>query len=153
MSNRQSQGLPASVALHRYWMYANRMRTYFERVIEKNPPRSCKNDEERISEAFLFMSGEPGTFMSHWYGALYVVIEGWKQLKLNDPTIDRLLQSPNVRLLKKYRDGTFHYQRKYFDDRFANFMRSRDSVPWVHDLTSAFGSYFLRMYKGDGPQV
>jgi hypothetical protein len=49
--------------------------------------------------------------MSYWYAALYVVIEGWRDLGLADATIDALLQSPNVDLLKRYRNGVFHFQK------------------------------------------
>jgi hypothetical protein len=30
-------------------------------------------------------------YMSYWYAALYVIIEGWKKLDLRDEAIDRLL--------------------------------------------------------------
>jgi hypothetical protein len=152
MSLRESLGLPPSVALHRYWMYANRMRDHFEAAIKKNPPRQQKDDKSTMKEAFLFMADERGMFMAYWYGGLYVVIEGWKQLSLSDPDIDPLLASPNVRLLKEFRNGAFHFQKKYIDNRFADFMRSTDSVPWVHELTSAFGAYFLRIHAKDSSQ-
>ena len=67
---------------------------------------------------FAFFVHDPGIFMSYWYGGLYAVIEGWQELGLTDPTIDRLLESPNVELLRRYRNGVFHYQMTYFDDRF-----------------------------------
>jgi hypothetical protein len=72
------------------------------------------------------------------------VIEGWRQLRLTDPKIDPLLLSPNVRLLKKYRDGVFHFQRNYFDDRFLGFIKAGDSVDWVRAIHSEFGEYFHR---------
>jgi hypothetical protein len=33
MSLRQTAGLPPIMALHRYWMYANRMRKHFEAAL------------------------------------------------------------------------------------------------------------------------
>jgi hypothetical protein len=90
---------------------------------------------------------DPGIFMSYWYGGLYVVIEGWRELGLTDSTVDRLLKSPNVELLKRYRNGIFHFQKQYFDERFTGFMESKDSVPWVRELNLAFGTYFLREAK------
>jgi hypothetical protein len=82
--------------------------------------------------------------MSYWYGSLYVVIEGWRQLQLTDPKIDPLLLSPNVRFLKKYRDGVFHFQRSYFDDRFLGCIKAGDSVEWVRTIHSELGEYFRR---------
>ena len=145
MSFRQSAGLPPILALHRYWMHANLMRIYFEDELQKNPPNTTENDPtKKIMEAIRFASDRPGMFMSYWYGSLYVVIEGWKQLRLTDPKIDPLLRSPNVGLLKKYRDGVFHFQRNYFDDRFTGFVSSQDSVAWVSQIHSEFGRYFLQ---------
>jgi hypothetical protein len=51
-----------------------------------------------------------GVFMFYWYSGLYVVIEGYQELKLHGEKIDALLQSPNVDLLKRLRHGTFHFQ-------------------------------------------
>ena len=82
--------------------------------------------------------------MSYWYGGLYVVVEGWQELGLNDATINPLLASPNVALLKRYRNGIFHFQKDYIDERFHNFMAPTDSVAWVRQLSKAFGDYFLR---------
>ncbi len=88
--------------------------------------------------------------MSHWYGSLYVVVEGWVELGLQDPIVDTLLQSPNVELLRRFRNGTFHFQRKYWDQRFVDFWdESQGTVDWVANLNEAFGSYFLREFKAD----
>jgi hypothetical protein len=50
----------------------------------------------------------------------------------------------NVALLKKYRNGVYHYQKNYFDNRFMDFMsQGQNIVTWVRDLNRAFGGYFL----------
>jgi hypothetical protein len=127
-------------------MYANRMRTFFESaLIKSESERAEATDDpaEILRRAMMFTAGDPGIFMSYWYGGLYVVVEGWRELKLSDPVIDELLLSPNVEHLRLYRNGTFHFQKSYFDDRFAGFLNSQDSVPWVRKLSSSFGGYFL----------
>jgi hypothetical protein len=151
MSLRQTAGLPPSLALHRYWMHSNRMRQHFEAALQRDPPKvrpvTSQVSKEEIhnvmSEAVKYAADDRGMFMSYWYGSLYVVVEGWKQLKLRDSQIDGLVQSRNVRLLKLYRNGVFHFQRNYFDDRFAQFMKASDSVDWVRKLHSEFGRFFL----------
>lgn len=35
---------------------------------------------------------EDNMYMSYWYAGLYVVIEGWQKLKLQDMAIDTLLK-------------------------------------------------------------
>jgi hypothetical protein len=93
----------------------------------------------------LTWADDCGLFMSHWYGALYVVVEGWKRMALKDTVIDELLESPNIKLLKQFRHGAFHFQKEYFDDRFTNFwFNSKKTVPWVRQLNSAFSQFFLK---------
>jgi hypothetical protein len=142
MSSRQSIGIPPIVVLHRYWIHANAMRIHFEEELRKKPPNTSDQKDARkiFGDAVMYAADKRGTFISYCYGALYVVIEGWKQLRLTDAKIDRLISSPNVRLLKKYRDGVFHFQRNYFDDRFVDFFRSQD---WVRAIHSELGRYFL----------
>jgi hypothetical protein len=84
-------------------------------------------------------------YMSYWYAELYVVVEGLQQLKLSDPVIDSLLASPNLDLLRRYRNGVFHYQKNYFDDRLLNFMRDgQNGATWAQQLTEVIGEYLLR---------
>jgi hypothetical protein len=119
------------VTLHRYFIWANRMRTHFDWVISNGELAG-----EREIESFLYMS--------YWYGGLYVVIEGWRKLMLTDTVIDGLLQSPNVELLRRYRNGVFHFQPEYNDQRFLEFMEQGvDEVNWVRSVNEQFGRYFL----------
>ena len=82
-------------------------------------------------------------YMSYWYGGLYVVIEGYRRLKLRDMAIDKLLLSRNTMLLKKFRDGVFHYQPQYFDNRFMNLItQGKGVVQWVSSLHREFDRLF-----------
>ena len=118
------------ITLHRYFIWANRMRTHFDEVLSRG-----ELDGKAEIESFLYMS--------YWYGGLYVVIEGWRELGLTDNAIDDLLQSRNVKLLQRYRNGVFHFQRKYHDQRFLDFMsQGEDEVTWVRTLNEQFGRFF-----------
>jgi hypothetical protein len=126
-------------ALHRYYIWANTMRTHFYELVPKVVADTTK---DRFSPQAI----EADLYMSFWYGELYVVIEGYHELKLSDPAIDALLTSPNVALLKRYRNGVFHFQKEYFDDRFLDFMlHGKDAAAWVSELNRAFGAFFLRL--------
>jgi len=119
--------------LHRYFIWANRMRAHFDEILSRGNPFSGPGQ----IESFLYMS--------YWYGGLYVVIEGWQELKLVDPEIDALLQSPNVGLLRRYRNGVFHFQTEYNDTRFEAFMtEGAATVEWVRTLNSEFRRYLLQ---------
>ncbi|MGH7991903.1 MAG: hypothetical protein ACREDQ_00170 [Limisphaerales bacterium] len=128
-------------ALHRYWIYANRMRECFDKAF-LHPDWVQLAKETKTEIDLVFWIHDPGIFMSYWYGGLYVVVEGWQELGLNDSVVDQLLKSPNVKLLKRYRNGIFHFQKHYMDERFHEFMESKDCVPWVRQLNRAFGDYF-----------
>jgi hypothetical protein len=136
--------LTPEVCLHRYFIAANRLRTYFKDRLAQNPPPASP-EEERLRWWLRANIDDVGIFMAHWYGSLYVVIEGWKELGLSDPKIDLMLTSPHVEELRRYRNGTYHFQKDYFDSRFTEIMAdSSSSVAWVHQLTDAFSEYFLR---------
>jgi hypothetical protein len=132
---------PELLTLHRYFIWANRMRVHFETAAA--PFAELVRPDAEIDETTVF---ESTLYMSYWYGGLYVVIEGWKDLNLSDSVIDELLKSPNVGLLKRYRHGVFHFQRDYFDKRFTEFMdQGIDAVTWVRSLNEQFGRYFLEL--------
>jgi hypothetical protein len=99
-----------TVTLRRYFIWANRVRTHFDESLDKKGVP----DEHSIML-------EP--YMSYWYAGLYVVIEGWKGLGLRDEKIDSLLDSPNVDLLRRYRNGVFSFSRRVL----------RPTIPRVHN--------------------
>jgi hypothetical protein len=126
-------------ALHRYFIWADRMRVHFDQVLKAGIETTESKRNFSLDE-FLYMS--------YWYGGMYVVIEGWKDLGLADPEIDNLLNSPNVDLLRRYRNGTFHFQRDYWDERFIEFMRdSENPVQWIRELRKQFSRFFLDWLK------
>ena len=123
------------LALHRYYIWANRLREHFDSAA--SPPT-----ESACPEAVFI--DDRGLFLSHWYAALFVVVEGWQEVQLSDPEIDMILSSPNVHLLRRFRNGVFHYQRNYSDPRFLDLVLAHGVVPWVRQLNLAFGRYFLQ---------
>src|ERR1039458_5333345 len=126
------EDLKALLALHRYYIWANRHREYFE--------SASLQLLEKTNTALTIFAEDPMFFMSYWYAALFVVIEGWNELHLSDPQIDELLESPNVDLLRRYRNGVLHFQREYSDPRFLDLITAQGVVPWVHELNLAFRS-------------
>lgn len=139
-------------SLHRYFMWAILMKQDFEKALRKGDylPQA---DEPVAIYPVKFMALSVGTYMSYWYSALYVVCEGWAELGLSDPEVDSLLQSPNLELLKRYRNGSFHFQAEYFDDRFCDFQGEQGTVPWVRDLTDAFDRWFMANIKLQEPKM
>ncbi len=125
-------------ALHRYFVQAETMRLEFDRQLGDAARARIEDDGGTKLE----------TYMSLWYGCLYVVLEGWEKLKLQDDQIDELRGStdgkPLVELLRRYRNGVFHFQSDYRDDRFIGFWKEgAESASWVRSLHREFGRWFL----------
>ena len=124
--------------LHKYYIWANSMRVHYDKFFQREKP-DMKNKE-------VFF--EVIQYMSFWYSALFVVVEGWRDLGLEDERINELLDSHLVDLLRRFRNGVFHYQRNYFDNRFWNFIEEKEeSASWVRVLNREFGRYFLTWAK------
>jgi len=131
------------MALHRYFIWSDVMRLLMDQIGER---QGWKVESTSQAGIRLFH------FMSYWYAGLYVVIEGWRELGLHDDVIDELLESPHVKLLRRYRNGAFHYQRKYFDDRFMDFMKP-GAPAWIRSVRHEFSRWFLaytNQNKGKG---
>jgi len=91
-------------------------------------------------------SDEPTTgltlaLMAQYFAALWVSIEGWRECQLSDALIDELLTHPafqqNVNLLRRCRNGVYHFQKGFINIRLMEFVRNaRTTVPWsflVHE--------------------
>ena len=78
------------------------------------------------------------TFMLYWLASLFVVAEGWKKLKIIEPTIDPIIDT-HWDGLRRFRNAVFHFQphdRKqieFFDVAKFN---------WAEELHSALRAYF-----------
>lgn len=76
---------------------------------------------------------------SYWAASLYVVIEGWETAKFQDPVIDALLAVSNHKdVLRRLRNGTFHYQRSLVSEKFGDFLNSYDALLWLYTLHTEF---------------
>ncbi|MDO8526476.1 MAG: hypothetical protein Q7T03_02175 [Deltaproteobacteria bacterium] len=133
---KTTKGEDFILTLHRYFIWANRMRTHFDDCLKEKNESKEKNGFERIM------------YMSLWYAGLYVVCEGWAKLNLTDKSIDDLLKSKNLKLLKIYRHGVYHFQKEYYGKCFDRLISEGDDVVrWVRSLNQAFGKYFLEWIK------
>ena len=131
-------------SLHRYYIWANNLRALYDQYITTE----WDKDKEQPFDVVLH------NYLSYWYAGLYVVIEGWGNLNLSDPAIDGLLESPNVQLLKRYRNGVFHFQKNYFDERFLTLIRDgEDVVTWICSLREELSRFFLHWLRSRDQQV
>ena len=121
-------------SLHRYYVWCDLMKKHFIQTVQQKQSGTLDAELTKLLAQ---------SYMCYWDGGLYVVIEGYDDLELADPAIDQLLVSRNKKLLKCFRHGVFHYQRRYFDKRFMNFMTQGENViQWVESLHREFDRLF-----------
>ena len=74
-----------------------------------------------------------------WMALLYVTVEGFLDLKVDDPAIKALLCDERVADLRRFRNSVFHPQ-KTFKKREG--MHELAKLNWVHELHAAFVTFF-----------
>jgi hypothetical protein len=134
------------MALHRYFCWSTMMKQLYETALAKGDHLPAEGESADFA-ALKLMATDTGMLLAYWYSSLYVVCEGWKDLKLSDPNIDAMLGDPNIALLRRFRNGVFHFQSKYVDPRFTEFPAAQESYQWFRALSSAFGGWFLDWFQ------
>jgi len=130
------------LSLYNYFAWADHMKRLYE--ASRDSPESLPG------------VGDPTTWvtMSYWYGGLYVIVEAWTEnLKgLKDKRIDSLLHEKElVKLLKKYRNATFHYQPKLFHSKHTDLMKKGEKAyVWIEDVHKAFGAFLEKWFEDSG---
>ena len=149
-NDRTRGSMSSVVSLHRYWIYSNRLRVLFKGALKQTPMDEMQGVPVEVAVISLLLS-DLGIFMAYWYGSLYVVVEGYRELRLNDPEIDILLQSPNVDHLRLFRNGMFHFQQEPLSPKLFGIMNSPDSVAWLQRLHRRLGEVLLSRVRADLP--
>ncbi|MDR3590122.1 MAG: hypothetical protein P4N41_10750 [Negativicutes bacterium] len=144
----------AIFSLHKYFFWCDRMRVHYIEALlrfktkDDEPENNFAEIKNEIGTMEILWSTDIALYLSYWYSGLYVVIEGWRELGICDPVIDDLLQSPYVTNLKRYRHGTFHFQKDDYDIRFQElFDGGVASALWINQLSIEFNRYFKNWYR------
>ena len=84
---------------------------------------------------------------------MYVAIEGWQELKLQDSEIDRILKEhqQGVALLKRARNAVYHFQKEMYGDKMAGFAEEIGRDGWVLDLYREFVRFLAEYPKSVYP--
>jgi hypothetical protein len=125
-------------AFGRYLSWAEMMRMAFGELFAEFKARpEVKLDQLGSPEVNKLLM-----YYSYWLAGFYVVIEGYKSLGLPDKSIDALLDSQNVAILKKYRHGVYHFQGQFLDQRFTGLWDEVHVImPWLGELRTAAWSF------------
>ena len=126
--------------LWEYWFRTHLMHEHVHHLRD-----TFDHDLNEIVQAGLWHEFE--TYLSFWLSSLFVVAEGYLELKLNDPKLDRLLKK-HFESLKLHRNGTYHFQR---DARKQVEMVGK--LNWAEKLHVEFRRYLKRHIKQAGPYI
>jgi len=124
----------ASWARYLYWCELHRQR--FDAWVESG----IGVDDDRWKFVAL---------LSSWYASLWVVIEGWQQVPLADAAVDEFLAAaPKYQdLLKRYRNGVYHYQPRMLDSRLTEFLEEGEgAVYWSHLIHEEFCRFYWELF-------
>lgn len=127
------------IALHKHWLVADSIKERMLLPVAAAKEEKMKNELEAAAQ---MLSG----FMALcvFYSLLYVVVEGYGELKGKDEKIDKLLATEEyVDKLRRFRNGTFHFQEDPLPAKVFDFLLSKDSESWIKDLHSAFNDWFV----------
>lgn len=129
------------VTLYRYFAYAAHMRDLFRRSVTVEQLKELAADEQGLVSLFY---STPGLYLLYSYSGLFVVVEGWQDLKLTDAKIDALIASPYVDRLKRFRNATFHYQKGVISPKHLDFFGTEEekTEEWVGQLYDELARFF-----------
>lgn len=132
------------IALYNHWFIADCVRIAIEARIE-----------EKSAEA-KFLQGLPPSFaeialkaskfnrIMVWYALLYVVIEGYRELKTPYALLDEILAEGEYEsLLRRFRNATFHYQENPFSAKLFEFLEKPESEDWIQRLNRQLEAFFV----------
>lgn len=125
------------VALHKHWCTADAVKLTVGVTVHAGLPEW---PEELLALAQLHSSF---LRIAVWYSLLYVVIEGYRDLKLEDTRIDELLDRQDMTdALRRFRNAVFHYQEDPVGPKLMVFLDAKESETWASQLHSAFKHFF-----------
>lgn len=109
------------ISLGKYIYWSDLCRSNFEKIGKK-----IKNES---NFKFLFA-------LSQWYASFYVVVEGCKELKLENDNINFLIDNfiDETDTLRKFRNTIYHYQKEIFDTRFIAGLQNQELILWISCL-------------------
>lgn len=87
--------------------------------------------QERVGPEFI-------AYTHLWLALLYVVADGFRELKLTDPVITSIIEA-HLDDLRVFRNSVFHFQK---DDRKRVQFHAVEKFNWAQQLHTAFEQYF-----------
>lgn len=132
-------------ALHRHWILADAIRVVLQQ--KTTTPAQEELAIKRFGPEYIAF-GEHASMvcrMQVWYSLLYVVVEGYRELRQSyEPLEVVLAKEEYVDLLRRFRNATFHFQRDPLNDKLIDFLEKKDSEIWIYDLNKQLEAFLTQ---------
>ena len=127
------------LALHRHFLAADAVKQFlFVAIPIGSETRRLPEDMVEVAQVWSTMLR-----LQVFYALMYVVVEGYLELKGQDSSVDPLLaQSHFVEAFRRFRNATFHFQEDPFSPKLLEFLDAEGSEKWTYDLFAALKSFF-----------
>ncbi|HSJ89391.1 MAG TPA: hypothetical protein VK909_19425 [Anaerolineales bacterium] len=138
LDDKQTQ---IAISLYRHLFWADNLRKQFENILARDREELKRRlqAKEIVFDPKLL---ESEMYLSLWLGCLYSVIEGWSNLKIEEPRIKQLLEKGYKKKLFGFRNAVFH-PVNYDDARFhALATEGQKSLDWAREITNEFKTFF-----------
>jgi hypothetical protein len=93
---------------------------------------SNPKNQERVGQEFA-------AFTLYWFTSLFVVVEGWKELALSDPEINKMINE-HWDSLRIFRNAVFHLQP---EERKHKQFFVLDKFNWAKKLHASLRTFFM----------
>jgi hypothetical protein len=134
MTTPTNQTVEKLLAWARYLFWCDLHR----RRLERYDGRAEDGTPDQLQWVFIAL-------IAQWYASLWVVVEGWSEIRQPDPVIDDLLAScPRLcDLMKRFRNGVYHYQPSLVEPKLLDVLRESDvTYVWAYLLHQEFCRFF-----------
>ncbi|ALS33075.1 hypothetical protein PTRA_a1935 [Pseudoalteromonas translucida KMM 520] len=124
------------VSLHKHWITADAIKQVVSAPVD---------EETGLPEELQELAKYHSMFqrLTVLYSLLYIVVEGYRELKYENKIIDDLLANEDfVDALRLFRNAIFHYQKQPIPEKAMKFLELTESELWIRKLHSSFGAFF-----------
>lgn len=138
---------------------AKTLRESLQPALERLAEGGRTDDDLRTEAADSALKVEPAdasrldSLYAFYLGALYAVVEKWRQWTFTDGAVDALLaDAERVKLLKQHRHAIFHADHYDHKDLVALAER-HDMIPWADELQAALVRFFAAWHENANSHV
>lgn len=103
----------------------------YQNLMTLKPEFDNEQTRDKVGDQFI-------AYMLYWFGGLYVVAEAWKQLNVNNPAINKMLDE-HLDSLRLFRNAVFHFQLT--DRKHVQFF-DLEKFNWADKLHVALRAFF-----------